>query len=228
MSWFDQENLQTPAGEAENAREFFDFFESIFDQFGFDTAADNLRYYRSGVGGVRTYSREEMSSHPAYGEAIDANRTRFEANTFTGRTKNDTLNGRLLGLQDGETYSFKDNWKSGFTFSQPSTYMAFGRSGIFSEGDFKAYRRGDRLYIQGTVQNRLGSEAKNKEADRETEAFDFNPGQIGYRQGQALEDVGEANPFGMDYRTQQSIEAEMQYEPDGNLVLLRSTWGAEE
>ena len=70
------------------AHRFFDTAESLFDLFGFDTAADNLRRYRSGEGGTRSYSSEEMGAHPAYGDAIDRTRTYFEGNTFTGRMKN--------------------------------------------------------------------------------------------------------------------------------------------
>ena len=57
-----------------------------------------------------------------------------------------------------------------------------------------------------------------------TERFDFNPGQIGDTQGRALEDAGEASEFDMRYDTRQNVEAELQYEPDGSLTLLRSTW----
>lgn len=80
------------------SRGFFDVTQSVFDLLGFRTAADNLRRYRSGVGGDYTYSAEEMARHPAYDESIDRNRSRFESTTFTGRTKNDEIIAAFLSL----------------------------------------------------------------------------------------------------------------------------------
>ncbi|HYG85078.1 MAG TPA: hypothetical protein VD978_02365 [Azospirillum sp.] len=194
--------------EEDRAHRFFDFAQSIFDLLDYDTAADNLRRYRSGVGGIRTYTADEMSEHPAFGDAIDRNRTNFESLTFTGKTGNRELNQQILGLRDGESTTFKDRWDDKFGLSQPSTYLAFGRSGIHSEGNFEASRSGDHLVIRGRVTNRLGNEEKD------TEAFDFNPFQIGYREGNLLERLDEASPFEMDYRRRQDVEAD-----------LRSDWG---
>lgn len=116
-----------------------------------------------------------------------------------------------------------DHWDVDIGASKPSTYLSFGRSGVRSQGDFEATRKGDRLVIQGTVGNTLKS--KNGKGEFQPfERFDFNAGQIGDRQARALEGSGEANPFDMKYDTQQNVEAELQYEPDGTLTLLRSLW----
>lgn len=205
--------------EEDRATRFFDFAESVFNVLGYDTAADNLRRYRSGVGGIRSYSAQEMEAHPAYGDAIDRSRSNFETKTFTGRTGRSAFNDRLLGLQDGETIQMNDYWDGNIGLSQPSTYFAFGRSGLRSEGDFTATRNGDRLNIRGNVLSRMGTD-KDK-----PELFDFNPLQIGYREGRFLEDMDEAKPFAMDYQRTQDVEAELQYEPDGSLTLLESLWG---
>lgn len=133
------------------SRGFFDVTQSVFDLLGFRTAADNLRRYRSGVGGDYTYSAEEMAGHPAYGDGIDINRSRFESTTFTGRANNDTINKGLLELDDGQSFQFSDDYDHDITYSKLSTYSAFDRSGVHSMGGFDAQRAGDRLLIQGRV-----------------------------------------------------------------------------
>ncbi|MBV1799656.1 hypothetical protein [Siccirubricoccus sp. G192] len=75
------------AGLLDAARNFFSLTERGFDFFGYDTAAENLRRYRSGQGGLEEYSNREIERHPALLEAEDTSRTRFESFTFTGRTK---------------------------------------------------------------------------------------------------------------------------------------------
>lgn len=209
----------------DSANEFMDIAEGLFDLFGYDTAADNLRRYRSGDGGTESYSAEEMSKHPAYDDAIDHNRTMFESRTFTGITDNEDAKKALFGLKDGKTINFKDDWDRNinsfntYNFSRPSTYFAFGRSGVRSEGDFTATRNGDNLTISGNVLNRLGDKRN------ETEKFDFNPGQIGSSEARILERAGTAKPFDMDYRRRQSVEAQARYEPDGTITLLKTLWG---
>lgn len=159
--------------DAGNPRRFFNLAESLFDSLDYDMVAENLRRYRSGEGGTRTCSKEEMSTHPAFDESIDCNRTHFESKTFTGQTRNSDLNGRLLGLKDDEKLNFKDYWDGNIGVSRPSTYLGFGRTGIYSEGQFRAERNGDCLVIHGTIENRLGTR------DKRTETFDFNTGQVG-------------------------------------------------
>ena len=43
--------------------QFFDTVGSVFRGLGFDTAADNLARYRSGVGGTHVYSNAEIARH---------------------------------------------------------------------------------------------------------------------------------------------------------------------
>jgi hypothetical protein len=215
----------------DSANEFMDIAEDVFDLLGYDTAVDNLRRYRSGEGGTRSYTAEEMNKHPAYGDAIDHNRSLFESKTFTGNTSNSTLNRTLRGLRDGEVASFSDHWNrninafdkfgtpSKTNFSQPSTYFSFGRSSVYSDGDFSATRKGRNLTISGNVLNRLGDDTQD------TEVFDFNPGQIGSSEARVLERSGLANPFAMDYRRRQTVEARGRYEPDGTITILRALWG---
>lgn len=208
------------------SRGFFDVTQSVFDLLGFRTAADNLRRYRSGVGGDYTYSAEEMAGHPAFYEAVDRNRTNFESQTFTGRmkTKSD-VNEKLLNLSDGESFKYDDHWDKAVQYSNPSTYLAFGRFPVYSGGNFNAQRNGDRLMITGTVENRIGRN------DNDYDRFDFNEGQPGYLEGRSLESINEARPFNMRYSTTQDVEAELRYGRDPSdpsrpiLTLSRATWG---
>lgn len=230
MSFFD--SLWDGLGDAADdvgaawSRGFFDVTESIFDLLGFETAADNLRRYRSGVGGDYTYSAEEMAGHPAFYEAVDDNRTNFESMTFTGRMKSKPeVNERLLNLNDGESFDNGDHWDRAVQYSRPSTYLAFGRFPVHSGGDFNARRNGDRLMITGTVESRMGGR------DNDYDRFDFNEGQPGHLEGLSLESIDKARPFNMRYRTIQDVEAELQYGRDPNnparpiLTLSRATWG---
>jgi hypothetical protein len=117
---------ETAKGLLDEARSFFSTVERAFDFFGFDTAADNLRRYRSGQGGTHTYPDAEIERHPAVLEAEDQNRTYFENRTFTGQTSVEKLNSGLLDLEEGGTFTFKDHWNRATGLSGPATYLAFG------------------------------------------------------------------------------------------------------
>lgn len=209
-------DIETADALLDESRGFFSAVERGFDFFGFKTAADNLRRYRSGKGGTHTYTDEEIAEHPALLEAEDRNRTNFERATFTGRTGNTRLNARLLSLGDGETYGFEDDWQAGTGLSRPSTYFAFGRNAVASKGESQAHRDGDLVSLRGTVTHGFIGR----------ERFDFNPGQPGSLSALMIEGVGEAAPFTMAFERRQDVEAEMRYEPDGSLTLTRATWGA--
>ncbi len=214
------------------ARTFMGTVERIFDLFGLDDAADNLRRYRSGQGGERFYSDDEIAEHALITEAENEARTRFESQTFTGRTGHKVLNQRLLGLRNGEEYEFPDSWDRNYGLSavlRPATYAAFGRFGVESRGDFKARRRGNRLYVTGTVTHDFDrTDAEGRPSD--DNLFDFNPRQPGHREGSILERAGEAAPFRMRFDRKQDVDAELVYEssdePNGRrLTLKRATWG---
>jgi hypothetical protein len=81
---------------------------------------------------------------------------------------------------------------------------------------FDAERNSDRLTIRGTVVHGFGPK----------EMFDFDFGQPGSNAAFFLEQPGEAKPFRIEFERRQGVEAELRYEPDGRLTLLRSTWGA--
>ena len=65
---------------------FFDGFRTLFSALGLDTAAKNLRRYRSGLGGTQVYSDREIEEHPLITEAEDTNRTRITSRTLPALT----------------------------------------------------------------------------------------------------------------------------------------------
>lgn len=207
---------ETPSRLLQWSRGFFDATEGVFDAARYDTAAKNLRRYRSGRSGVEEYSDEEIARHPALLDAEDENRTRFESKTSTALTSKPALNRRLRELRDGESHEFYDEWDLGVRLSRPSTYLAFGKTSVTSDGEFTARRSGDVLTIRGDVTHGFGQK----------EVFNFEADQPGSHPAAVLEGEKEAAPFRMTYDRRQSVEAELKYEPDGSLTLRRATWGA--
>ncbi len=217
---------------ARGSRLFFDAAESAFRTLGLSDAARNLRRYRSAQGGTLNFTDDQIARHEPILEAEDLNRTRFEAGTFIGKTGDSDLNARLRSPRDGEVFTFNDDFNRGLyspeqsrlsqatdAFSNPTTYLAFGRGEILSSGDFTARRDGRRLIIRGLVTN--GFDPKGKD-----NVFDFNPGQSGSIPARVLKKRGEARPFRMQFTRRQQVEAEAAYGPDGALTLKKVTWGA--
>jgi len=103
----------------------------------------------------------------------------------------------------------------------PSTFLAFGRDEVLSQGGFEAAREGGRITIRGTVRNGF---------DTDSNVFDFHEGQPGARSAHILEDhqarTGEpaAAPFRFQFDRQQDVEAIARKTDDG-LVLEKVTWG---
>ncbi|MCK8786020.1 hypothetical protein M0638_16710 [Roseomonas sp. NAR14] len=243
-------SLDPDEQELSDARTFFDRTQLGFDAAaalspGFRTAAENLRRYRSGVGGRRDYTSEEIAQFDPLMAQEDRNRSRMERGTFVGRTRANSQVTRLSKLNDGETLAFEDGYDAAYPTSNneaaqslpgrleriadtagsiitnPATYLAFGQNNVASRGQFSARRDGNRLLIRGTVSHGFG----NTERGTDSEPFDFHAGQPGGGEAATLERAGEARPFDMAYRRQQDVEAEAEYNPDGTLTLRRATWG---
>jgi hypothetical protein len=216
-----------------NARTFFDLAERTFDLVGLDTAAENLRRYRSGVGGTRRYDDDEIESHLPVTEAEDTNRTQFEADTFTGRTGSEKAAEAMLRVRDGETRRFTDYWKVPLDYrnalgQRPAaslrrglnadTYASFGQGEVMSRGTFTVSRRGNDLTVEGEVGHKFDS----SETDN---LYDFNEGALGGRAASRLEQAGEAAPFRMQYDRRQDVRARIRSEPDGSLTVRDVRWG---
>jgi hypothetical protein len=217
-----------------SASGFFGIAEGAFRVLGLDDAADNLSRYRRGVGGTRHYTDEEIARHRPIARAEDTNRTRFEVYTFTGRTGDKDAREALLGVRDGETLRFEDDWDRGFEYGasvlQPGrpaaagldlgldTYGTFGRGEVKSQGQFTVSRRGDNLRITGEVGHGFDTEQNDNR-------FDFNEGQPGHRQARVLEAAGKSAPFDMQYDRRQTVAADVRRDGDGSLTVQRVRWG---
>ena len=101
-----------------NATGWFDRVADAFRTFGWDTAAENLRRYRSGTGEPKIYSRDEIERHDPILLAEDRNRTRFESGTLLGKTGNDVAKNHVLNIKDGETVIVHDDWDASIFFPE--------------------------------------------------------------------------------------------------------------
>ncbi len=216
-----------------NARTFFDLAERAFDLVGLDTAADNLRRYRSGRGGTRRYDDDEIEAHLPVAEAEDFNRTQFESRTLAGLTEKQDAKEAMLGVKDGETRRFTDYWHAGLNYggtvrSRPAasvgrllnadTFASFGQGEVRSEGDFTVSRRGDDLTVEGVIGHGF-------DPSKTDNLYDFNAGAIGGRAASRLEQAGEAVPFRLQYDRRQDVRALVRREPGGSLTVRDVRWG---
>jgi hypothetical protein len=149
------------------------------------------------------------------------------------------LKTKLLGLPEGASTAFEDSWERNYNLSSdnaftrnvgnalnllthPGFYLAFGETGMRSNGRFRATRKGDRIGILGEVLHQLDSRPSDLEP---ADDLDFAPGQPGARAARRLEAAGEAKPFALTYRRHQPVAAAVRITPAGDLVLERSPWG---
>lgn len=221
---------------------FFGLAEGLFGALGLDTAAGNLRRYRGARGGSRAYTDKEIEEHPLVTEAEDTNRTKFTAQTLTGKSKNVSNNNKLLNLRNGDEFRFKDYWEARGKLDGISpklrnldTFLSFGSFDVRSTGDLTARRKGDRLHVTGTVRHGFDEETEEEKQKREAQGnyqkreenlYDFNEGALGGGAARDLEPAGATKPFRMQFDRNQDLEAELEYQPDGRLLLRRAKWGA--
>lgn len=206
-----------------------------------DTAAKNLRRYRSATGGIQDYSDEEIEEHPLVTEAEDRNRRRFVASTLTATSGNDYNNRGLRELKDGGRFEFNDHWESEIgtrnpvnVARNPDAYAAFGAAQVRSGGGLVADRRGNRIYVSGTIKHGFDEETKDEQKEREaagnfiepeTNLYNFDRG-IGSGAARDLEPIGAAKPFRMRYDRVQDLDAEVDLRPNGSFLVHRAKWGA--
>lgn len=224
------------------AKAFFDGFRTLFGVAGLDTAAKNLRRYRSAVGGTQVYSDQEIEEHPLITEAEDTNRSQFTARTLTGQTDNEELNSRILNLPDGGTDVINDHWKTPGNLKSawnklrhPNTFASFGSFDVKSNSNLTLRRKGNKLFVTGTVRHGFDEEteeernireAKGDFTQKEENIYNFNKGAIGSGAARELEPIGAAKPFRMQYERVQDLEAEAEYMPNGRLVVRSAKWGS--
>jgi hypothetical protein len=198
---------------------------------GFKRAGEHLDHYLGASGTPRTLTSKEVDAEPALRHAERANRAKFEAQTFTANTRDDTLNRFVRNLPNrAPAVDFEDNFEIGPSFwdylRRPGNYFAWGRAGVRSDLKSKVKRVGDRIGLEGWVTHRLDNRGReDNDKGRFSDTYDFEPSQPGGAEARLLEPRGRARPFDMGYERKQSVTAILRRGPDGSLTLERAIWG---
>lgn len=217
------------------AEERSDYYLRKFRELGDHTAAADHERWRSGVGGTRHVSLDEMRSHGP-GRDGEATLEKYYEKSFPARRAEasylpwaDTLSpdsksfhgDKLVQLKDGESIPISDKWDVDYGFPSfiqqlfdPSARdfaLAFGRAKLQSKGDFTATRRGDEIKIEGLVTHGM--------SDR----YDFNPGQVFSDDARLLEKYRGARPFDRTARWPRRMTGTIRIK-DGKLSDPRFTW----
>jgi hypothetical protein len=133
---------------------------------GFDRASEHLGRYLSGEGGTRALGSAEVERELALTNAERRNRALFESRTFRAATDSHKLNELLRNRPDGKSVKFTDEFETSAGLldlaRRPGTYFALGRTGVRSDGDFTARRKGDLITIEGETAHRLDSRAREE------------------------------------------------------------------
>lgn len=133
---------QKPKSKARKARDKYVGMINDANEDGYHVAADNLQRWLDGTGGTKTLDSEWLKSFRAVRKAEDKNIGRFEAQ----------LAKLARGLKDGGTKNFTDYWDASLTPNAYSElYYASGTSQLTSTGSFTLKRKGDKIYISGTI-----------------------------------------------------------------------------
>lgn len=193
---------------------------------GLNDAADNLEHFIERSGKDKILSREEARSKLFIRNGEQTNRKRF-TQSFTNKRK---IGSKFLKLQNGEAIDVKDNWdyrvgnfpiKTMIINADPSRShllrgdlneaAATGTSFVKSDGNFKARRQRNTIFIDGIVTHKW------------EDAYDFDPMQSGGAGAFALEKARRAKSFDLKSNWQQRVTGTLQIK-DGKLVNPRLTW----
>jgi hypothetical protein len=197
---------------------------------GFDRASDHLGHYLSGRDGKRVLSPAEVEREPALTNAERANRALFESRTLRAATDDEKLNSLLRNLLDGGSVKFTDDFETPAGLldlaRRPGTYFALGRTGVRSNGDFTARRKGDLITVEGEVAHRLDSRPREEnERGLVGDPCDFDLPQLGSIEATILERAGKARPFEMTSERRQPVTAAVRIGRGGQLTVERAAWG---
>jgi hypothetical protein len=172
---------------------------------------------------------QEVERELALTNAERRNRALFESRTFRAATGNRKLNELLRNLPD-KPVTFTDEFETSAGLldlaRRPGTYFALGRTGVRSDGDFTAHRKGDQITIEGEITHRLDSRAREEnETGVISDSYDFDFPQPGAFEAGVLERWGEARPFEIALRRRQPVTATVRIDPRGGLPVERAVWG---
>lgn len=181
---------------------------------GYSRAEKHLKHYLEGSGKDIIYSREEMREVPQFREAEKINKSRFEK-SFTGEQKQTPGEGKkkyvekIKNMKDGGKEKLEiDEWDSKYTdisqilLGDTEFALAFGDTHLNSKGSFEAKRKGNLVYIYGTVTHRLD------------DPYDFEKHQPGGYDALVLEDSGLATRFKMKAEWKQNVAGTVSIEDD--------------
>jgi hypothetical protein len=137
-----QKPQQKKKTKAEEARDkYVEMIQSARDD-GYNVAADNLQRWLDGTGGTKKISSKWLRGFGAVRTAEEKNIKRFEKQ----------LAKLARGLNDGQTITFSDYWDAALTGSGwTELFYASGTSQITSTGNFTLTRKGDKIYISGSI-----------------------------------------------------------------------------
>jgi RHS repeat-associated protein len=112
---------------------------------GKNFAADNLEYFLGGKGGIKNVPLTTLNKFGAFNDGFKKNKSRFE----------DQIEKAAIKLKDGQSTVISDYWDAVVdpgVFSE--LYYASGLSQLRSTGKFTLSRKGDKVTVSGTVQNK--------------------------------------------------------------------------
>lgn len=210
------------------------WMDEKLDQFrrgGFRDAADNLEHYLSGMGGTKLYTREHARSFSWIASAEKYNRDRIEKRTFLGKTIDNPQPKKLKMLEDGERLTFSDEWDTSYkeldfgrayVFGDRNFALAHGRTNLYSSGNFKAERRGDRILIDGEVTHFWGIKDE-RTGKLKMDRYDFHGLQPGATEARVLERYGKAKSFDFGAEWKQRVRGSVPIE-NGQLGKPKVTW----
>ena len=145
---------------------------------------DLLEHYKNGTGALVTITPEEMNNVPVFKDGIAKNRNSFEQSIVTGKVKGDAgtfdspFKEKIENMKDGETIILDKNkpgkgdyWDQDiktrdFLMKGDITgALALGDVKLRSEGQLKAERNGDKIYITGNIDHKVHNEEYNFNAE---------------------------------------------------------------
>lgn len=213
-----------------NEMEFLDKIEKTFKNYvqlgrdkGLDDAASNLDHFLTGSGTDKILSREEARDKIFIRNGEETNRKRF-SNSFINKKK---IGSKFLNLKDGETIDVKDYWdyevgylpkksivdpsRSHILRGDLDETLSTGSSSIKSNGEFKAKRQGNTIFIDGIVNHKW------------QDIYDFHPMQSGGASAVSLVKAGRAKNFDITSKWKQRVTGTLQIK-NGNLIQPRLIW----
>jgi hypothetical protein len=188
-------------------------------KLGLDFAADSLERFLDGSGIAMNLERDKARRFDALRGAEATNQQRVVERGFLGKQATPHKhNVTLKKMKDGETIKLaKDHWDRDFTTQglaiggELNFALATGHSKFKTEGEYRATRKGDVIYIEGT--------ATHAWKDR----YDFHGKDDLGGDAKRLQDAGRGKPFDIKSEWRQHLKGTIRIE-NGNLSDPKFQW----